>query len=432
MYLYNINTFIIMKSFLNYSKLAISALMISSVFVACSDEISENTCDIPYAANTSNIKSVGQAVDLGLTSGTKWASMNVGATSETDNGILFIWGDVTGTQLLANTATTYTDVKDAIPVSDLFDMYKAAAAQTGTICDTTKVTNLSGPMLLKLTAIGDTIGMDSLAKAQIDVQKMNEIKAYVKNQLNTIKQSKTGFLEAALSNEDFAIIIDWNGTDFVERFPAQKTERDTLDYFKKFDDALTSTFTVGVLGSTEVTFFDSPKANSYTEIKDQFGAVMRKDYNGGDIANTPVYSLVADAKYDPATANWGSAWSMPTTAQFQELLDECDWEFTGNGYKVSSKKEGNNNYIFLPAAGYRYGEQWYGNGNAGYYATGEIFGTYHFPSMAEQVSGSKGVINSSENMPNMLIFQHGQFVNGAAIYNNLTTSFGISIRPVTK
>ena len=418
MYLYNINTFIIMKSFLNYSKLAISALMISSVFVACSDEISENTCDIPYAANTSNIKGVGQAVDLGLTSGTKWANMNVGATSETDNGILFIWGDVTGTQLLAKTATTYTDVKDATSVADLFDLYKGAAAQTGAICDTTRVTSLSAPKLLKLTATDEA-------------QKMNDIKTFVKNQLDIVKESKTGFLEATLTNEDFAIIIDWNGTEFVERFPAQKTEQDTLDYFNKFDDALTSTFTVDVLGSTEVTFFDSPKANNYTEIKDQFGVVMRKDYTGGDIAKTPIYNIIADAKYDPATANWGNAWSMPTTAQFHDLLDECDWEFTGNGYKVSSKKEGNTNSIFLPAAGYRYGEQWYGSGNAGYYATGEIFGTYHFPSMADQQNGSKGAINGSENMPNMLIFQHGQY-NSLGIYNNLTTSFGISIRPVTK
>ena len=32
-------------------------------------------------------------VDLGLTSGTLWATMNVGATSETDYGSYFQWGD---------------------------------------------------------------------------------------------------------------------------------------------------------------------------------------------------------------------------------------------------------------------------------------------------------------------------------------------------
>ena len=35
-------------------------------------------------------------VDLGLPSGTKWATMNVGANSETDYGLYFQWGDTQG------------------------------------------------------------------------------------------------------------------------------------------------------------------------------------------------------------------------------------------------------------------------------------------------------------------------------------------------
>ena len=37
-----------------------------------------------------------EAVDLGLSSGLKWANMNVGATSETDYGLYFAWGETTG------------------------------------------------------------------------------------------------------------------------------------------------------------------------------------------------------------------------------------------------------------------------------------------------------------------------------------------------
>lgn len=36
------------------------------------------------------------AVDLGLSTGTKWANMNVGATSESDYGLFFAWGETTG------------------------------------------------------------------------------------------------------------------------------------------------------------------------------------------------------------------------------------------------------------------------------------------------------------------------------------------------
>jgi len=430
--MYNIKTSVIMKSFLNYSKLAIAMLITSSVFVACSDEITENSVDIQYTANTSNIKSAGQAVDLGLPSGTKWANMNVGATSESDNGILFVWGDITGTQLLASTPTSYLDVTSATSVSDLFDLYKGAEVKVGTICDTTNITKIVEPKLIDLTFIGDTTQLDSAAKAQIDVQKMETIIAFVKNKLDFVKASTSGFLEATLTNEDFALIIDWDGSQFVERFTSQKTALDTLDYFKKFEYASVSTLVIDKMGSTDVNYYESPKANNYDEIKDQLGVVMRKDYKGGDIARTPIYSIIADANHDPATANWGNNWVMPTTAQVQELIDNCKWEFTGNGYRVTSKKEGNNNSIFLPAAGYRFGDKWYGNGNAGYYATGEILGTYHFPSMLEQKNESKGSVSGNDNMPNILVFQNGKFDNSMGIYNNLSSSFGVSIRPVAK
>ena len=78
-----------MKKLMNLSKLAIAALITSGLFVACSEEISENTVDTQYAAQTGNLGNAGQAVDLGLPSGTLWANKNVGASSETDNGILF-------------------------------------------------------------------------------------------------------------------------------------------------------------------------------------------------------------------------------------------------------------------------------------------------------------------------------------------------------
>ena len=67
---------------------------------------------------------------------------------------------------------------------------------------------------------------------------------------------------------------------------------------------------------------------------------------------------VLDAEDDAATANWGSAWRMPTRDEIEELLDGCSWEwvndFNGsgvNGRLGTSKKNGAT--IFLPATGYR-------------------------------------------------------------------------------
>ena len=48
---------------------------------------------------------------------------------------------------------------------------------------------------------------------------------------------------------------------------------------------------------------------------------------------------------------------LPTKEEFQELIDDCKWEWTKEkkvwGYRVTSKKNGNS--IFLPAASTRYG-----------------------------------------------------------------------------
>ena len=51
-----------------------------------------------YAVKVKMQKSApaAEAVDLGLSSGTKWANMNVGATSESDYGLFFAWGETTG------------------------------------------------------------------------------------------------------------------------------------------------------------------------------------------------------------------------------------------------------------------------------------------------------------------------------------------------
>ena len=78
-----------------------------------------------------------------------------------------------------------------------------------------------------------------------------------------------------------------------------------------------------------------------------------------------------DKQDDAASVNWGGKWRMPTEKEFWELLDNCSWIYydSGNsefhgvaGFKVQSKKKGyENNYIFLPAAGYRDGKEFHEN-----------------------------------------------------------------------
>lgn len=76
-----------------------------------------------------------------------------------------------------------------------------------------------------------------------------------------------------------------------------------------------------------------------------------------------------EASDDAATANWGEKWQTPSDEQWTELRTECTWTWTKqnnvNGYLVSSRSNGN--AIFLPAAGYRYNNSYYDAGSSDYF-----------------------------------------------------------------
>ena len=93
-------------------------------------------------------------------------------------------------------------------------------------------------------------------------------------------------------------------------------------------------------------------------------------YNTGD--------ATLEASDDAATANLGGSWRMPNHKEWKELNDNCTWKWTKRsdvyGYKVTSKK--NNNSIFLPAAGGRYGTSSYGVGSLGNYWSSQVYSSH--------------------------------------------------------
>ena len=71
---------------------------------------------------------------------------------------------------------------------------------------------------------------------------------------------------------------------------------------------------------------------------------------------------------DAATANWGNEWRMPNKEEFQELLDNTTsiWT-TQNGVYGRLFTASNGNTLFLPAVGYRLGDELKYYGSIGYY-----------------------------------------------------------------
>ncbi len=94
-------------------------------------------------------------------------------------------------------------------------------------------------------------------------------------------------------------------------------------------------------------------------------------YNSSDKKTT------LDKKDDAAYVKWGrSSCRMPTSDEFEELLnsDNCTWTWTNGGYKVKSLSNGNS--IFLPASGYRRGSNLSNQGSHGYYWSSTLNSSY--------------------------------------------------------
>ena len=81
---------------------------------------------------------------------------------------------------------------------------------------------------------------------------------------------------------------------------------------------------------------------------------------------------------DAASVVLGGKWRMPTYAEWSELSYSCSWTWTTidgvNGYKVQSKKPGyTDNWIFLPAAGYRWFNELDSVGSYGFYWSSSLY-----------------------------------------------------------
>ena len=76
-----------------------------------------------------------------------------------------------------------------------------------------------------------------------------------------------------------------------------------------------------------------------------------------------------NSSYDAACANWGGSWRLPTKAECDELVNNCNCQWTTQngvaGVRLTSKRNGNS--IFFPAAGWRIGTSTYRAGEYGTY-----------------------------------------------------------------
>jgi hypothetical protein len=79
---------------------------------------------------------------------------------------------------------------------------------------------------------------------------------------------------------------------------------------------------------------------------------------------------------DAATANWGSNWRMPSLEEWLELVDNTTQTWIPGSGCVFQAPNGNS--LFLPAAGYYEGTDFFNEGTYGQYWSSSLYSDYAF------------------------------------------------------
>lgn len=124
------------------------------------------------------------------------------------------------------------------------------------------------------------------------------------------------------------------------------------------------------VGATSVTEYGGYYCWGKSTDKDPYGSYIEGE---SDLTGTD----------DTATNLWGEKWRMPTQAELEGLLSECDIEWTNDyngtgkaGRIYTGKGDYSENSIFLPAAGCYVSEN-YGEEFEGYYQTSTHYDPYY-------------------------------------------------------
>lgn len=327
--------------------------------------IEEQTNDAPVSGSMNGY----EWVDLGLPSGTLWASCNVGASKPSQSGSLYAWGET-------STKSSYTQENSAFYGKETSDFSAdkskdVAAAKWG-----------EGWRMPTREEFDELLFYCNWKYVQRDGRWGSELSSTINNQ--SIFLPVTGYKDGSKHEDASGNGMYWTSTPqdnqwnngcHVYQFGGALGEMSAsersyglavrpvadnksmidipsqgeTDGYQWVDLGLPSgrkwaTRNVGAATSEHLGDFFA-----WAEVTPVLDKESKKNKTRGKWMS----GIGGSTSYDAAAANWGEAWKMPTKADFQELMENCTWEWTSlgrvKGCKATSKINGN--YIFFPAAG---------------------------------------------------------------------------------
>lgn len=312
-------------------------------------------------------------VDLGLPSGIRWATCNVGVSKPEQPGGLYAWGELaTKTNYVSDNNKTYRKDLNDFSGNATYDLAtakwgkgwrmptKAEFDELLQHCNYKYVqrgdlkghefTNPTNNRSIFLPATGFKEGSSKHQLAKVNGMYWtstphqdnynNGAHVYIFGSAlgeMSIAERYTGAGVRAVSDNDAMINTpasgETNGHQWVDLGLPSGVKWATCNLGAATSEHVGDTFAWG---------HTTPHQSSYMADSKLFG----KDIN--DFSGNP--------QYDAATALWGKGWRMPTLEDFRELMQNCIWELSSlgrlNGFKVISKINGN--YIFIPSSHVRY------------------------------------------------------------------------------
>ncbi len=331
--------------------------------------IAPTIVDVAPNYTASGSTATHQWVDLGLPSGTRWAVCNVGASKAEQPGSHYAWGE-TATKSSYTQATSKNNAKEMTDISGN-KTYDAATAKWGK-------------------------GWRTPTKAEFDEllhycgwgyeQKGGRWGALLGSSINdkSIFLPVTGYKEGTKLLDSSGNGMYWTSTPYTDNYNngahqyhfggalgemgvGERAEGYAIRAVIDNTDMVTTPsqgqinghgyVDLGLPSGTKWATCNLGSDNSeyhgdfyaWGEITD----ILDKKSPKNKTRDKQMSGIGGSSKYDAATANWGEGWRMPTKKDFEELMENCTWEWTtmgrAKGCKITSKINGN--YIFLPAGG---------------------------------------------------------------------------------
>lgn len=337
--------------------------------ITVTDVLSGKTADILVTV-TKPKETPANAIDLGLPSGTLWASYNVGATKPEEYGGYFAWGETDtkdyygwdnyihcdGTKdtchdLGADIAGTDYDVAHVHWGEKWTTPTKAQINELTKQC-TKEWTTQNGVKGCKITGPnGNSIFLPAVGFS---------VYSYLPYQ-----GGESGLYMSSTecdSSENWCLNTDektftWNGIWKFYGYAVRPVISPEPEYVENADQPLDLGLTSGTLwaqcnlGASQPHEPGNYYAWGETKPKDKYTKANYALYDSNTDTYTDIGTDISGTQYDAATATLGSSWHMPTYAEFTELKNECEWKYAVmngvNGYRVTGP---NGKSIFLPCA----------------------------------------------------------------------------------